>query len=352
MMSHLLDISDAMHTICNGMMRNSKQLTGYAKAVEQMAADIQHLLHGSASGLHAQMITVLLQSQNALEAASNMLRGASEIGDRWLQTNGYVITQQIHSSSTNSYERSQMTETEANVYLRMKSELSSTLLSCLSRSRAEAVDSAYVNAPKYLIELINRYSAYLQGINDSGRKGECWYSPNKRSLFMDEGMNHAEFTDVIKHEIGHFIDHMMGAPSGSPAFLAAMEQDRRAFDISSPDGRLRMADMLDDLFNTGACYDRNVTDILSALFRNAPVILARFRQESVTDYVAYYQHETNTYWDKCDMNGNSLNMRGKEIFANCFAIETDGYRISRDFVERWFPNVYAQMQEHLMGGNC
>lgn len=351
-MSDLRDISTTMHKICNDMVRNGDQLSVYAQVVEQMTATVQHMLSGSSTGLHTQVVTVLLQSMNDLRTASQKLQIASDAGNRWLQSHGCGITQEVHASATNSYERSLMTEQEANVFLRMKSKLSNTLMSCLPQSRVEAVDAAYVNAPQYVTALISRFSSKLQGIHNSGEKGGCWYSPYERSLFMDEGMNHAEYTDVIKHEMGHFIDHMMGSPSGSPAFLAAMEQDRQSFDASSPGGCLRMADMLDDLFNTGACYDRNVTDILSALFRNDAVVLNRFTQESITGYVAYYQHDTNTYWDKCDMNGNSLNLRGKEIFANCFAIETDGYRISRDFVERWFPNVFAQMQTQLSGGNC
>ena len=159
-------------------------------------------------------------------------------------------------------------------------------------------------------------------------------------------MNNAEYADVLKHEMGHFVDHMMGTPSDTAAFLQAMEKECGKYDTSTAIGNLNMEEMLDDLFNTGACFDRNVTDILSALFRNHPIIQARFDKECVTGYVAYYMHN-NDYWDACDENGQSYNKRSKEIFANLFAIVTDNYRISVNFVERWFPDINGEMARCL-----
>ena len=133
--------------------------------------------------------------------------------------------------------------------------------------------------------------------------------------------------------------------SDKPEFLEAMSQDTDRFYAPGSAGDMYLRDMLDDLFSTGACYDRNVTDILSALFYNDKRVYDRFFREGV----AYFQHG-NEYWQETDANGLNLNKRGKEIFANGFAIETDGYRISKNFIERWFPRINEQMRRNIAGG--
>ena len=236
-----------------------------------------------------------------------------------------------------------LSDDEGNVFIRTHSGINDTVLSCFPPKRREAVDAAYASAPDGIISLINQYSGCLRGVLSGINAGDCWYAPDSQCITMDETMNQAEYADVLVHEMGHFIDHMLGTPSSAPEFLLAMEHERASFDSTTAAGKMKLNDMLDDLFNTGACYDRNVTDMLSALFRNDHMIRDRFDRESVTGYVAYYMHD-NDYWDAYDENGRSYNKRGKEIFADWTAVKTSNYGISCDFVERWFPEISAQMR--------
>ena len=103
-------------------------------------------------------------------------------------------------------------------------------------------------------------------------------------------------------------------------------------------------DMLDDAFSTGAAFDRNITDIISALTMNHPTVVNRFNDEDV----AYYRHKDG-YWNRRNENGTNAGMREKDSFANVFAIETGNYRISTNFVERWFPELSIALRQSVEG---
>lgn len=246
-------------------------------------------------------------------------------------------------SSTDSYERS----LKDSASVQMKSLLSEEFIAKVPEGRRNAVHTAYAKASKTIIDILNLYADRLSEIRESGygynEDGEkvkrgSFYSPQGSYIAMNESMTNDEYTDVIKHELGHFADHMLGTASCSDTFIQAVAAETEKFHMDTSEGCLRLNDLLDDAFSSGACYDRNVTDIMSALLLNHPMIKKRFDQESITGYVAYYQHNTQ-YWEKTDVNGKPLHMREKECFANIFAIVTDGYRISRDFIERWFPEI-------------
>lgn len=262
------------------------------------------------------------------------------------------------ASATNSQERMSLSPDQDNVFVRGQSAVSRSLLSMFPSSRAEMIDSSYMGASPEVVRVINKHIGALQGITEikQFRNGEwevCHYNPKTRTIAMDERksgdggyvMTQHEYSDVFKHEVGHFIDDMLGDASGKLEFLGAMREDAYQFHAPGSAGDMHLRDMLDDLFSTGACYDRNVTDILSALFYNDTRVCNRFYREGV----AYFQHG-NDYWRATTADGRDLNKRGKEIFANCFAIETDGYRISMNFIERWFPRINEQMKRSIAGG--
>ena len=262
------------------------------------------------------------------------------------------------ASVTNSLERELLDPDQDNVFLRGQSALNRSLISMFPSRRAEMIDASYVGAAPEVVGIINKYVGGLKGIaeiklREDGEWESCHYNPRTRTIAMDERksgndgyvMTQHEYSDIFKHEIGHFIDHMLGNASDKPEFLRAMNEDAEKFYDSGGDGDMHLKDMLDDLFSTGACYDRNVTDILSALFCNDERVRWRFNIEGV----AFFRHK-NDYWQAKDANGRYLNMRGKEIFANWFALETDGHQVSRNFIERWFPQINEQAKGSIAGG--
>lgn len=210
--------------------------------------------------------------------------------------------------------------------------------------RIQALHNAYADTPYEILSIIEKYIGSLRAVSHTeyvlNKNGE-WvlegshYSPETRSIHMQEHLSAQAYADIFQHELGHFIDDMLGQCSSGLEFMRALASDIRSFDIRTPDGKIKLADMLDDAFNTGAAYDRNVSDILSALFRNNPYIIKRFLGEGV----AYYQHE-DVYWEKTWRIP-------AEIFANMFAIESAQYRVSVNFAERWFPGITEAFRRRI-----
>lgn len=342
-MTSLRSISDSVERISTGLEVTANNLESVRERLHLKTDEILTLVGSSSRPGVRDMLNALYDADAKLGEAVQQLRYAAFEGARWLHVGGCTPGIILGgASSTNSYERHLMSDEESNVFLRVHSSLESKLLDCFPPERRAAVDAAYANAPPQIVALINRCSHLFRGIRASNKCGGCWYSPQTRDISMDERMNQAEYVDVLTHEMGHFVDHATGGPASSSAFLAAMVQDGKMYDSSTVDGRARLGDLLDDLFNTGACYDRNVTDILSAVFHNDPVVTDRFYRESVS----YYSHD-DSYWDACDNKGNSYHTRSKEVFANWFSVETGGYRISCDFLNRWFPALSARMHSLL-----
>lgn len=345
-MNNLQEVSQKIQQLCVEMEKYGVYLSQISQSVAAWRDRLGKSLEGTSQTEYIKTICAFQASNQSIRVAIQSLSNAMQCGQEWVLSHGSYGYSFESSSATNSYARAEMDANDANVFLREQSNLKRDLVLKFLPSRIDAIDAAYANAPRPIVSIINRYAARLNGVRPSFVKGECYYSPQGGWIVMDENMNNAEYADVLKHEMGHFIDHMMGTRSDSAAFLQAMEKECGKYDTSTASGNLNMKEMLDDLFNTGACYDRNVTDILSALFRNHPTIQTRFDKECVTGYVAYYMH-SNDYWDACDENGQSYNKRSKEVFANLFAIVTDNYRISVNFVERWFPDINGEMARCL-----
>lgn len=175
-------------------------------------------------------------------------------------------------------------------------------------------------------------------------KEPCHYSQEKKYIAMHDEMTDAEYADVIQHELGHFIDDILGRPSTGNVFRQAFSDVASRYNVDTLEGRRLLNDMLDDAFSTGAAFDRNITDIISALTMNHPTVVNRFNDEDV----AYYRHKDG-YWNRRNENGTNAGMREKDSFANVFAIETGNYRISTNFVERWFPELSIALRQSVEG---
>lgn len=263
----------------------------------------------------------------------------------------------LNASATNSLERAE----NGTLEVPMMSDLSNAFISKLPQRRRSAVHTAYAKAPGYIVYAINQHCNQLNYVRNTKdeqdpngnfiidiygqrKKESCHYSEQKKYIAMHEEMTDAEYTDVIQHELGHFIDDILGRPSTAPAFSQAFANAASRYNADTPEGKRLLNDMLDDAFSTGAAYDRNITDIVSALTMNHPIVLGRFNAENI----AYYRHE-NTYWNRAKDDGTYAGMREKDSFANIFAIETGSYRISTNFAERWFPELTVALRQSVEG---
>lgn len=215
--------------------------------------------------------------------------------------------------------------------------LSNTTFSKMNPDRIRVADLAFSRAPQNIIDELNAHSDHLQptmdtgySFNDVGQrvKDGCYYSPSDHQVRMDETLSDEEYGEILPHELSHFLDHERGWESRSSAFVGAVQADFDSMDKSTPEGRARMNEMLDDAFSTGAAFDRNVSDIMSAVFTNDPEIVQRFYMEGVP----YYRH-SDDYWAEPFS-------REAEIYANNGAVRCSDERISKNFLERYFPNTY------------
>ena len=241
------------------------------------------------------------------------------------------------------------------------SDLSDAFISKLPQKRRSAVHTAYAKSPDYIVAAINQHSDQLNYVRDTKyeqdqfghfilneygmrMKEPCHYSPDKKYIAMHDEMTDAEYADVIQHELGHFIDDVLGRPSTEAAFTQAFANAASRYNANTLEGRRLLNDMLDDAFSTGAAFDRNVTDIISALTLNNPIVVNKFDDENV----AYYRHR-DAYWNRRNADGTNAGMREKDSFANVFAIETGNYLISTNFVERWFPELSIALRQSVEG---
>lgn len=266
-----------------------------------------------------------------------------------------------NNSFSGTYTNSKQRAEEGALQVPLHSDLTDALVSRLPGRRQAAVHTAYANAPAYIVDLINQHSYKLSGIKSTGYatdeyghyilnkygmrvRESCHYSPSQKHIAMHDHMTDAEYADVLQHELGHFIDDALGMASDSAVFQQAFADTVAKFDRNSVEGKQRLKDMLDDAFSTGAAFDRNVTDIISALTKNQPTVIHRFYDEDVS----YYSHD-NDYWNTLNWDGSDAGMCQKDSFANLFAIETGRYRISVNFVERWFPELADAMKQSVGG---
>lgn len=176
------------------------------------------------------------------------------------------------------------------------SDLSDSFIAKLPHSRSAAVHTAYAKAPDYIVSAINQHCDKLRCIKDTEYETDCYghyvlnrygmrvkepchYSPMEHHIAMHNDMTDAEYADVLQHELGHFIDDVLGRPSTGDRFRQAFSDAAARYSTDTPHGRMMLNDMLDDAFSTGAAFDRNITDIISALTHNNPVVVRRFTED-------------------------------------------------------------------------
>ena len=222
--------------------------------------------------------------------------------------------------------------------------LDDCFLSDLPENRRNAIDMAYKDAPPEMISEINDRLDEMMPVADTGYsfdknnqlvKDGCYYSPQDHQVRMDEMIDPDEYAEVLPHEMTHFLDHTRGWESHSPEFSNALATDVARMDRSTPEGRMLFNEMLDDAFNTGAAYDRNISDIIHGAFRNDPEIMSRYYTEGVAG--SEYSH-WDGYWD------NPF-AREEETYANCGAIMCANSRIGKNFLERYYPSTGNQFNK-------
>ncbi len=204
----------------------------------------------------------------------------------------------------------------------------------LPEERREAVYESFDNAPDEVKEIVKELSEELV-VEDTENDDCCHYDLLEKKIRMESDMDDAEYAEVFSHEYGHFVDDKLGGVSDTYEFRSAMAEDLAQYDRTTESGRRSFDEMMSELMETDAAYDRAVSDCMSAYFRNDPEIVQRYWDEGVD----YYSHR-NEYWDR---SGN----REAEIYANAFSMMAQDNEASCEFMKKYFPKTWEQFRKTL-----
>lgn len=205
------------------------------------------------------------------------------------------------------------------------------------RDRREAVYERFENAPEEIKSIVNELSSKLS-VEDTENDDCCHYDLLTKTIRMESNMDDEEYSEVFSHEYGHFVDNIKGDVSNTVGFREAISSDLAIYDRNTKLGRQNFDNMMDELMNSDAAYDRAISDNLSAYFENDPEIVQRYWDEGVD----YYQH-ANSYWAE---DGN----REAEIYANSFSMSAQDNKASCEFMKKHFPNTWNCFINTLQGG--
>lgn len=218
--------------------------------------------------------------------------------------------------------------------------LKSTFETVPNERRADVID-AFQGSPEGIKKVVDSLEDVLHVedsplyINEDGTisYGTCCYSPGENIIYMNPEYDNDEYAEVFLHEYGHFADTQLGDVSGNFEFVFALDAD--IDNILTDD---KKAELINELGETDAIYDRSVSDILSGAFLNDNDIMMKYYDEGAP----YYSH-SNEYWEY-----GPENAREKEVFANLFRIyATSENADSKAFVEKYFPNTCEQFKSIL-----
>lgn len=222
--------------------------------------------------------------------------------------------------------------------------MKSDFVKVLPEIRRAVIAESFLHCDIVVRDRINEYSSDLviktckRHISLAGKieVDEPCFNPHDGAIYMDERVDDDEYAEILKHELGHFIDEKMGCPSCKEDFQFAMQADLEQF-TSASTGISALGEMLGELMESPVMENRYLSDIFSAMFYGADT--ARQRNAVVTAYnalgVPVYGHEIN-YWT--GKNG-SRNAAQLETFADMFAIFTENNSETVQFVKKWFPNI-------------
>lgn len=210
----------------------------------------------------------------------------------------------------------------------------------LPKERREVINNSFKDAPDKIKDLVERLSEHLfvEMIKESDKVSVSNYNFMDKTIRMEQNLDDDEYAEVFTHEYGHFVDDMLGRPSGTTEFRDAMKKDLAQYDSNTNKGMENFERMMVDLVNSDAVYDRMVSDVLSAFFNNDPAIIQRYEAEGFPCF-----GHTNKYWAR-------PGTREAEVFANSFSVLVQDNSDSCAFLKNYFSSTWGQLMNILEGG--
>ena len=210
----------------------------------------------------------------------------------------------------------------------------------LPKERREVINNSFKDAPDQIKALVDVLSKHLlvEVVKESDSVGVSNYNFKDNTIRMESNLDDDEYAEVFTHEYGHFVDHMLGRPSGKAEFREAMDTDLAQYDLNTNKGMENFERMMDALVESDAAFDRMVSDVLSAFFVNDSTIIQRYEAEGFPCF-----GHTNEYWAR-------PGTREAEVFANSFSVLVQDNSDSCAFIKNYFPSTWGQLMNILEGG--
>jgi len=217
----------------------------------------------------------------------------------------------------------------------------------LPATRQGVVENSFKNADANILKVVECFSNNLnvdrcrKTMNPDGQfvTEISHYTEADNTIYMDETKDNEEYAITFRHEYGHFTDAQLNRPSMDGIFTEAITADCDWYNTTYDDGLNNLNIMLDELENSDVLDSRYLSDILSGMFRNDPIIVETYYRNGVAFY-----HHTDTYWD--GITGPPMAVE-REIFANLFGIYSENDEAVVSFVEKYFPNITARFKKAL-----
>lgn len=217
----------------------------------------------------------------------------------------------------------------------------------LPSERRLIMRQTFENAPAGIIQTINDVSDNLCVdkteivVDDNGvhRYEACHFNERTKEIRMNPSYNDERYSEVLTHELGHYIDDFRGKLSGTEAFKTAIDLDMEKF--RGLEGNIKKEQMLKELAESGVIESNLTSDILSGAFHNDARIYSFYCE---TTYEKPAVHE-NLYWDEVEGPKNAVQ---KETFANLFAVYSGkGVQGEIGFLEKYFPETTACFKKNF-----
>lgn len=221
-------------------------------------------------------------------------------------------------------------------------------LNYLPEQRIDCIESAFENSPNAIRKVINEYHSGCTIkdtrtliLNGELVKESSGFCESDNTIYMNEEMDNDLYSDVFRHEFGHYIDSKLSRISLSENFKYALQADRDWYNLSTDNGVSFFNAMLEDLSESDVLYSAYISDILSAMFYNDTKIQKTYLQNG-----AMYSHHRTKYW-LGEENNAPANAVQREVFANLFAICSENNLENICFIKKWFPNLLHRFKTEI-----
>lgn len=159
------------------------------------------------------------------------------------------------------------------------------------------------------------------------------YDADDNCIYMNECYDDDLYSDVFRHEFGHFADCHLGDLSLRKEFQDAVKADKKLWNPGNDNWSENIEQMMNNLVESEAVHCHYISDLFSGMFLNDSKVVEAYSDKTG---LAFRGHE-NEYWLET-LSTAPEHAIERETFANLFGVFTENDSSAVQYVQRWFPN--------------